>query len=34
VRQEAHQHGADDVVNKPAPLATLHDATLRAMKKP
>jgi two-component system, OmpR family, KDP operon response regulator KdpE len=34
VRQEALQHGADDVVNKPAPLATLHDATLRAMKKP
>jgi len=34
VRREALQHGADDVVNKPAPLATLHDATLRAMKKP
>jgi CheY-like chemotaxis protein len=34
VRQEALQHGADDVVTKPAPLATLHDATLRAMKKP
>ena len=34
LRQEALQHGADDVVNKPAPLATLHDATLRAMKKP
>jgi CheY-like chemotaxis protein len=34
VRQEAQKHGADDVVNKPAPLATLHDATLRAMKKP
>ena len=34
VRQEAQKHGADDVVTKPAPLATLHDATLRAMKKP
>lgn len=34
VRHEALQHGADDVVSKPAPLATLHDATLRAMKKP
>lgn len=34
VRQEALQHGANDVVTKPAPLATLHDATLRAMKKP
>jgi DNA-binding response OmpR family regulator len=34
VRQEALRRGADDVVTKPAPLATLHDATLRAMKKP
>jgi len=34
VRLEALRRGADDVVTKPAPLAALHDATLRAMKKP
>jgi CheY-like chemotaxis protein len=33
VRQEALRRGADDVVLKPAPLARLRDATLRAMKK-
>ena len=33
VRQEALRRGADTVVTKPAPLAALHDATLRAMKK-
>jgi CheY-like chemotaxis protein len=34
VRLEALRQGADAVVTKPAPLSTLHDATLRAMKKP
>jgi len=34
VRQEALLRGADEVVTKPAPLASLHDAALRAMKKP
>jgi CheY-like chemotaxis protein len=34
VREEALRRGADDVVLKPAPLARLRDAALRAMKKP
>jgi two-component system phosphate regulon response regulator PhoB len=34
VRLEALRRGADDVVTKPTPLAALHDATQRAMKKP
>ena len=34
VREEALRRGADEVVLKPAPLARLRDATLRAMKKP
>jgi CheY-like chemotaxis protein len=34
IREEALRRGADDVVPKPAPLARLRDATLRAMKKP
>jgi two-component system response regulator RegA len=33
VREEALRRGADDVVPKPAPLARLREATLRAMKK-
>lgn len=33
VRDEALRHGADDVVVKPAPLARLRDAALRAMNK-
>ncbi len=33
VREEALRRGADEVVVKPAPLARLRDATLRAMKK-
>jgi CheY-like chemotaxis protein len=34
VREEALRRGADEVVPKPAPLARLRDAALRAMKKP
>jgi len=34
VREEALRRGADEVIAKPAPLARLHDAALRAMKKP
>ncbi len=34
VREEALRCGADEVVPKPAPLARLREATLRAMKKP
>jgi CheY-like chemotaxis protein len=34
VRDEALRHGADEVIAKPAPLARLRDAALRAMKKP
>jgi DNA-binding response OmpR family regulator len=34
VRDEALRHGADEVIFKPAPLASLRDAALRAMKKP
>jgi CheY-like chemotaxis protein len=34
VRAAAKSAGADDVVAKPAPLARLREATLRAMKKP
>jgi CheY-like chemotaxis protein len=34
VRLEALRRGADAVVTKPAALSTLHDTTLRAMKKP
>ena len=34
VREEALRHGADDVIVKPAPLARLRVAALRAMKKP
>jgi two-component system, response regulator RegA len=33
IREEALRRGADDVVPKPAPLARLREATLRAMKK-
>ena len=34
VREEALRRGADEVIAKPAPLARLRDATLRAMKSP
>ena len=34
VREEARRCGVDEVVVKPAPLARLRDAALRAMKKP
>ena len=34
VREEALRHGADEVIVKPAPLARLRVAALRAMKKP
>jgi CheY-like chemotaxis protein len=34
VREEALRHGADEVISKPAPLARLREAALRAMKKP
>jgi len=34
VRDEALRRGADEVIVKPAPLARLRDAALRAMKKP
>jgi CheY-like chemotaxis protein len=34
VREEALRRGADEVITKPAPLARLRDAALRAMKKP
>jgi CheY-like chemotaxis protein len=33
-RQAALERGADQVIIKPAPLTTLRDAALRAMKKP
>jgi len=34
VREDALRLGADEVVTKPTPLASLHDAVLRAMKTP
>jgi CheY-like chemotaxis protein len=34
VKEEALRLGASDVVTKPTPLASLHDAVLRAMKGP
>lgn len=34
IKQEAQRLGANEVVTKPTPLASLHDAVLRAMKKP
>jgi len=34
LREEALRRGADEVIPKPAPLAQLRDAALRAMKKP
>ncbi len=34
VREQALRHGADEVITKPAPLARLRDAALRAMKRP
>ena len=34
VKEQALQRGADAVVTKPTPLASLHDAVLRAMKAP
>jgi CheY-like chemotaxis protein len=34
VREEALRRGADEVISKPAPLALLRDAALRAMKTP
>ena len=34
VREEALRRGADEVIAKPAPLARLRDAALRAMKTP
>jgi len=34
VREEALGRGADEVIAKPAPLARLRDAALRAMKEP
>jgi DNA-binding NtrC family response regulator len=34
VREEALRHGADEVIAKPASLARLREAALRAMKKP
>ena len=34
VREEARRRGADEVIAKPAPLARLRDAALRAMKEP
>jgi CheY-like chemotaxis protein len=34
IRDEALRRGADEVIVKPAPLARLRDAALRAMKKP
>ena len=33
IREEALRRGADEVIAKPAPLARLRDAALRAMKK-
>ena len=33
VRKEAQRLGADAVVTKPAPLASLHDAVTRAMRR-
>jgi CheY-like chemotaxis protein len=34
VREEALRHGVDEVITKPAPLARLRDAALRAIKDP
>jgi CheY-like chemotaxis protein len=34
VRESALRHGADEVIAKPASLASLRDAALRAMKRP
>jgi CheY-like chemotaxis protein len=34
VRESALRRGADEVIAKPTPLASLRDAALRAMKKP
>jgi two-component system, NtrC family, response regulator AtoC len=34
VRDEALRHGVDEVISKPAPLACLRDAALRAIKDP
>jgi CheY-like chemotaxis protein len=34
VRESGLRSGADDVLRKPAPLAALRDAALRAMKRP
>jgi CheY-like chemotaxis protein len=34
VREEALRHGVDEVIVKPAPLARLRDAALRAIKGP
>lgn len=34
VREEALSRGADEVIAKPAPLARLREAAVRAMKKP
>jgi two-component system OmpR family response regulator len=34
VREEALRHGVDEVIGKPAPLARLRDAALRAIKDP
>lgn len=34
VRVAALRAGADEVITKPSPLASLRDATLRAMRKP
>ena len=34
VREEARRRGADEVVLKPTPLASLHEAVLRAMDRP
>ncbi len=34
LREEALRHGADEVIGKPASLATLREATLRALRKP
>jgi CheY-like chemotaxis protein len=34
VREEALRHGVDEVIIKPAPLARLRDAALRAIKDP
>ena len=34
IREEALRQGVDEVISKPAPLARLRDAALRAMKDP